>query len=59
LLAGFQEDRNRFVSDPKAASQLTRFGESAADSSIDPMELAAYTMTANVLLNLDEAITRE
>ena len=59
LLAGFQEDANRFVSDPKAASQLTRFGESAADSSIDPMELAAYTMTANVLLNLDEAITRE
>ncbi len=59
LLAGFQEDANRFFSDPKAASHLIEFGESAADSSIEPIELAAYTMTANVLLNLDEAITRE
>jgi hypothetical protein len=30
---------------------------SISDPSIDPCELAAWTMTASLLLNLDEVIT--
>ena len=34
-------------------------GETKADAKFNPVELAAYTGTANVLLNLDEVVTRE
>ena len=33
--------------------------EPACPPGIDPVELAAYTATASVILNLDETITRE
>jgi len=59
LVSGFNDDRDRFAGDPTSATSLLHFGESASDSSLDPLELASYTLSANVLLNLDEAITRE
>jgi hypothetical protein len=34
-------------------------GESAADSSLNPRELAAYASIASLLLNLDEAVTKQ
>ncbi len=43
----------------KAASQLLAQGESKNDPKIDPVELAAYTITASALLNLDETLTKE
>jgi hypothetical protein len=46
--------RNR----PGAARALLRQGELVADPAIDPCALAAWTLTASVLLNLDETITR-
>ena len=39
--------------------QLIAFGTTPAPKDLDPVELAAHTALANVLLNLDEAITRE
>jgi hypothetical protein len=36
-----------------------KLGESKADETLDVAELAAYTTTTNVLLNLDEVVTRE
>ncbi len=39
--------------------KLIGVGATKADSKIDAAELAAYTMTANVILNLDEMVTRE
>jgi hypothetical protein len=33
-------------------------GESSYDSSLNVEELAAYTLTANVLLNLDQVLTK-
>ena len=39
--------------------QLIRHGESPLDPKLDPVELAAYTATASVILNLDETITKE
>jgi mono/diheme cytochrome c family protein len=43
----------------ETAKRLIAQGESKANPRIDPAELAAYTMTANVILNLDEVVTRE
>ncbi len=59
LLAGLEEDRASFVASPESAQQLLAVGELPADGSLDPLELAAWTVTANVLLNLDEVVTRE
>jgi hypothetical protein len=37
---------------------LLQVGEARADPKFAPHELAAWTMLANTLLNLDEAATR-
>lgn len=59
LLLGLLESlRARFAADPDAARALVSVGESTSDPGLDPVELAAWTALANVLLNLDEAITR-
>ena len=59
LVGGLNDDLARFRQDANAAKQLIVLGESKAGVSFDPAELAAYTLTANVLLNLDEVVTRE
>jgi hypothetical protein len=43
---------------PDQARSLLHCGEIRADQTTPPAELAAWTMTASVLLNLDETITR-
>ncbi|HCN77361.1 MAG TPA: hypothetical protein DIT13_09240 [Verrucomicrobiales bacterium] len=40
------------------AKQLISQGESKPDDSLDPAELAAWTMIANLVLNLDELVTK-
>ena len=42
-----------------AAKALLAVGDSKPDPKLDPTELAAYTLTAGVILNLDETITKE
>jgi Protein of unknown function (DUF1553)/Protein of unknown function (DUF1549)/Planctomycete cytochrome C len=59
LLKGFERRLEKFKADPEAAKKLIAFGSSKADPNIDACELAAYTMTANVILNLDEVVTKE
>ncbi len=59
LVGGLNDDLAHFRQDAGAAKQLIVLGESKAGASLDPAELAAYTLTANVLLNLDEVVTRE
>ena len=59
LNAGLTEDLARLRQDHASAAKLIAFGDSKAPANLDPVELAAYTLTANVLLNLDEVITRE
>ncbi|MCB1233294.1 MAG: DUF1553 domain-containing protein, partial [Verrucomicrobiae bacterium] len=49
---------NRYESDEKAATETITYGESKADASLPPAELAAYTMVANLVMNLDEVITK-
>jgi hypothetical protein len=50
--------RDRYAADAEAAAQLITYGESKADPELTPAELAAYTLVANLLLNLDEAVSR-
>ncbi len=59
LSKGLAKRLARYRQEPEAAKQLTTQGASAPAANLDVAELAAYTVTANVLLNLDEVITRE
>lgn len=57
LTAGLQTKLDRFQKAPEEAQKLAAFGEAKATAPTP--ELAAYALMANVLLNLDEVITRE
>lgn len=59
LAKGYTGFAAKFDANPDAASQLLANGESAVPEGLPKDVLAAYTTVAGVLLNLDEAITRE
>lgn len=59
LKAGLLADLEKYKTDAAAAKELVSFGDALPDAKLDIAELAAYAVTANVLLNLDEFITRE
>jgi Protein of unknown function (DUF1553) len=59
LVQGLAKKLERFSQSPDEAAKLITVGASKPDATIPPAELAAYTATANVLLNLDEVVTRE
>lgn len=48
----------RYNQDIEAAKKLISAGESKPDESLNPSELASYTLIANMILNLDETVTR-
>jgi hypothetical protein len=54
----YEQQLANFRSDDKAADSLLAVGESKRGESIDKVELAAMTAVANVLLNLNETITK-
>jgi hypothetical protein len=59
LRDGFGSRLAEFQSQPEAAKVLISHGASKPDPSLDTAELAAYTVSANILLNLDRVITRD
>jgi hypothetical protein len=59
LLDGLNDQLARFRRDPQSANALVNAGESTRDPRLDPCELAAYTTMAQLILNLDETITKE
>ena len=59
LTEGLNQDFSHMKTHPELAKQIVSNGESKANLSFDADELAAYALTANVLLNLDEVVTRE
>jgi hypothetical protein len=58
LEATYRRELARFSREPEAASQLLSVGESARPEAIPAPELAAMTSVANVLLNLNETLTK-
>jgi hypothetical protein len=48
----------RYEKDVEAAKKAISYGESKPDAALNASELAAYTMVANMVLNLDEVVTK-
>jgi hypothetical protein len=48
-----------YAGDARAAEALLRVGEAKPDPLVKPAELAAWTTVMNVILSLDETITKE
>ena len=48
-----------FRKNPPGITKLLAIGESKPDRKLDATELAAYTAVCNLLLNLDEVVTKE
>ena len=59
LFEGWNADMARFQAAPETARQYLAFGVNQSPADLDPVQLATYALSANVLLNLDEVITRE
>ena len=58
LVALYQKELARFKSDPKAAAAVIANGPNQASEGLDRAEHAAWTVVANVLLNLDEFVSK-
>jgi len=58
LEASLQKLQGHYQKDPKAAHDLLQVGEKKRDASIPELELAAWTMVANEMLNLDQTINK-
>ncbi len=54
----YEEQLAHFRQDKAAAKDLLSVGESPAPSGVDECELAAWTTLGNVILNLDETVTK-
>ena len=59
LLSGYRFHLARYRANGEAAKKLLSIGESSRDEKLDVAELAALTTVSSLILNLDEAITRE
>ena len=59
LKAAYDQFLNYFRNNPNEAPKLLAIGEAPRDKNLPAVEHAALTMLANILLNLDEAITLE
>jgi hypothetical protein len=54
----YHQQRENYQQDKEVATALVSIGESTRPKNVDVSELAAWTAVANVLLNLNETITR-
>ena len=59
LAAGFESDRAAFAADAAAADAFARFGLVPPPEGVPAAEFAAYSLAANVIINLDEFVMRE
>jgi hypothetical protein len=58
LLETFRENLSEYRSNPAAAQKLIQVGGTQPDASLPPEELAAWTLLANLVLNLDEVVVK-
>jgi hypothetical protein len=59
LVRGLQDRLRKYRAQPDLARKLISIGESKPDAKLDAAELAAHTLAASVILNLDETVTKE
>ncbi|MCC6587075.1 MAG: DUF1553 domain-containing protein [Bryobacterales bacterium] len=59
LLASLNYHLDYFARDTEKAQTYASIGETPADKSLNPRELASYSAVASLLLNLDEAVNKE
>ncbi|MBI1176614.1 DUF1553 domain-containing protein [bacterium] len=59
LVTSYQDEWKHYQKSPEKAGELLAVGSYPVDKSIDPMQLAAWTVTANMVLNLDEVIMKD
>ncbi len=53
-----EDQRQRFTESPENAKQLLEVGESPKADSITEIDLAAWSVICQMILNLDETLTR-
>lgn len=53
-----EDERKAYAEDLQAAQAFVSVGETPPNDSLDPVELAAWTMVANTVLNLDEVLCK-
>jgi hypothetical protein len=58
LTAAYEKSKQQYAADKPGALKLLAVGESTRNEKIGVAELAAWTMVANVLVNLDEMMTK-
>lgn len=54
----FDDALSYYQADPGAAAAFLAVGETRSDAALDPPTLAAWTLIANQLMNLDEAVNK-
>ena len=59
LKAGLDRHRKAYEADAEAAAALIAVGETPVPAKTDATELAAFTVVAKMILNLDEVITKQ
>jgi flagellar biosynthesis regulator FlbT len=59
LLDAFRHTLDRYQTNPEAAQKFVRVGESPLNEKLNVSELAAYSTVASLILNMDEAVTKE
>ncbi len=59
LVAGFGENLARFQRSPEDAAKFLDVGTTPRNPKCDVPELAAYTVTCSIMLNLDEVVTHQ
>jgi hypothetical protein len=59
LTETFQTHLTKYEADKPAAEKLVALGETKRNESLDAAELAAFTLVCNLILNLDEVVTKE
>ena len=58
LVAVYRVQQETYAKDPESAKRTISFGDLPPDATIPPAELAAWTLVGNVLLNLDEFVSK-
>jgi hypothetical protein len=59
LVGAYRNQRAYYKDHAEDAGKLIAVGESAPDPKLNPEELAAWTMVANLVLNLDEVVNKK